>query len=211
MGATCTDSRRWQQPDHRSPASCPGGRNGHQGLVASHSVRAAGQHLLVPNIPLIDQLFSRLAVYLRRNDATDREDFLRAFTASYVSKWGGRAKGFNLSTAANISDWLEGKVAFGEPSVCKLASMAQVGQTDGIAKFRQFMFRKQEGITIMQVRTRCGDDCVAWRGLNPATDFHRVSMLRKNINSRESERERERPVRTQHRARYGEKFLEFRI
>ena len=29
----------------RSPASCPGGRNGHQGLVASHSVRAAGQHL----------------------------------------------------------------------------------------------------------------------------------------------------------------------
>jgi hypothetical protein len=109
-----------------------------------------------------------LAVHLRRNDATDRQEFLRAFSDSYVTRWGSRAKGENLHTVANISDWL----------VTKLAPMDQTSSRDGIAKFRQFLFSKRDGCTVMQVRARCADEHILWRGLDETTEFHKVRASR---------------------------------
>lgn len=117
----------------------------------------------------IDQLFSRIALYLRKNDATSRLGFRDAIVAGFrTSKWGATTLAGDIESAANLSDWLEQY----------LAPMAQISsgpvRRDGIYKFHQFKFSMLGGAPIMQVREWCGEDEDPWRGLMPESTHHVV-------------------------------------
>jgi hypothetical protein len=114
----------------------------------------------------LDQFFSRLAIYLRTHDSLCRADMLDAVNRCCESQWHTRARGLNLETVANISDWL----------TPRLADTKQIGKRDGIAKFRQFRFtRGADGEALMSVRTSCGDLSLAWRGLEENSLNHKVT------------------------------------
>ena len=117
----------------------------------------------------IDQLFSRIALYLRKHDATSRMGFHDAIVAGFKkSKWGSAPMAGDIESAANLSHWLKQY----------LAPMSQISSgplpRDGIYKFHQFKFSLLGGTPIMQVREWCGDDEAPWRGLKPESTHHVV-------------------------------------
>jgi hypothetical protein len=55
----------------------------------------------------IDQLFSRLSVYLRKHDAHDRPALMRAFENAYTTKEGFPLRASYLDRLTNFSGWVE--------------------------------------------------------------------------------------------------------
>ena len=111
----------------------------------------------------IDQIFSRLAMYLRHHDSRSRIEMMDGFASSYKSKMGTRPITAHIEAVANISHWLETYLASMEPS----------GDQKGISNFYQFKLYKQDREARMQVREWCNNDDV-WTGLNPWKPFHAV-------------------------------------
>jgi hypothetical protein len=111
----------------------------------------------------IDQIFSRLAMYLRHHDSRSRIEMRDGFARSYKSKMGTRPITDDIEPAANISDWL----------VDYLASMDPTQDRKGISSFYQFRLYKEDREARKQVREWCANDDV-WTGLNPWTAYHSV-------------------------------------
>ena len=111
----------------------------------------------------IDQIFSRLAMYLRHHDSRSRIEMRDGFARCYKSKMGTRPVTEDIEAAANISHWLKDY----------LASMEPTQNRKGISEFYQFRLYKEDREARMQVREWCANDDV-WTGLNPWTPFHSV-------------------------------------
>jgi hypothetical protein len=58
----------------------------------------------------IDQLFSRLSVYLRKHDAHDRPALMKAFENAYTTKEGVPLRALYLDRLTNFSGWAEGYI-----------------------------------------------------------------------------------------------------
>lgn len=112
----------------------------------------------------IDQLFSRLATYLRFNDARSRIEMCRALQFCYTDKNGNRPKAGFLDNVANISQWLEARLA---------PTAAKEGVRDGVMKFRQFWIKMHKGEPVFQCRANCSKGEV-WRGLKPYSKRHAI-------------------------------------
>jgi hypothetical protein len=84
----------------------------------------------------IDQVFSRLSVYLSCHDALNMEQLHTAIRQSYQSKQGNRAKCEFWDRCANFSDWIS----------------PYLTNYDGITRFRQFRFYKMDGEVRVQAR-----------------------------------------------------------
>ena len=108
----------------------------------------------------VDQVFSRLSVYLRRHNAFDRGMLSKAIRRAYRNKSGRRPKVVHWSTIGNVSGWME------DIGVKELTGVQK-------HKWRNFRFRKINGKTRMQVRTNLreveGDE---WRGTKDDTAFY---------------------------------------
>ena len=116
----------------------------------------------------IDQMFSRLAIWLRKHNATSRIGFREAIMNAFKPKWAGTPVAENIDSAANISDFLKDYMA--------PMSKKQKGpeQREGITKFHQFKFTMLQGVVIMRVREWCGDPLAPWTGLTPGSTHHVV-------------------------------------
>jgi hypothetical protein len=116
----------------------------------------------------IDQMFSRIALWLRKHNATSRIGFREAILEGFKGKWSGKTLAEDIESAANVSDWLNDK----------LAPMGQKKTgpdlRDGITKFHQFKFSMLKGVVIMRVREWCGDKEGPWTGLTPGSTHHVV-------------------------------------
>jgi hypothetical protein len=108
----------------------------------------------------VDQVFSRLSVYLRRHNVMNRNAFAKAIRRAYRNKRGQRAKVIQWSTIGNVSGWME------EIGVKELTGVQR-------EKWRNFRFRKIRGKTRMQVRSNlrvvAGDE---WRGTKDGSAFY---------------------------------------
>ena len=80
----------------------------------------------------IDQIFSRLAMYLRHRNSRSRMEMLAGFQKCYTSKMGTTPVTDNVEAVANISDWL--------PPY--LHTMDPQGDRKGISEFYQFQLYK---------------------------------------------------------------------
>ena len=118
----------------------------------------------------IDQFFSRLATYLRKNNATSRIGFRDAILKSFKGKWTDNVIAGDIESAANVSDWLSQGKKF-HPMAKKNKGL---DQREGITQFHQFKFSLLQGVPIMQVRKWCGDKAEKWRGLMPNSTHHVV-------------------------------------
>ena len=116
----------------------------------------------------IDQMFSRLAIWLRKHNATSRIGFREAILNAFKAKWGGKSVAENIDSAANISDFLKDYMA---PMSKKNKGPEQ---REGITKFHQFRFTMLQGVVIMRVREWCGDPLAPWTGLTPGSTHHVV-------------------------------------
>jgi hypothetical protein len=101
----------------------------------------------------VDQLFSRIAEYLKKHNASDRNDILAAIEYGFQSiedAYGAKVQ--NLDRAANISEWIQ-------PYLAPITNVTQ---------FRQFKIEKIEGKVVVSARSRCADDDEfnAWQNLN---------------------------------------------
>ena len=114
----------------------------------------------------IDQLFSRIATYLRKNNATSRHGFREAILKAFQGKWTNKVFAGDIESAANISDWIKDKI---NPMAKKNNGL---DQREGITEFHQFKFSLLQGVPIMQVRKWCGDKAERWRGLMPNSTHH---------------------------------------
>jgi hypothetical protein len=118
----------------------------------------------------IDQIFSRLAVYLRKHDCRNQEELLECLQEAFTPKHGHRVQVGHLTTVANISDWIK-------PYLTSMSAGAGgLEGNDGLMQFRQFRFTMVDGKTCMQCREKCGtDDGVdKFKGLHPYKDVHQV-------------------------------------
>ena len=116
----------------------------------------------------IDQLFSRIATWLRKNNATSRIGFREAIVKSFGGKWANKTFAADIERAANVSDWLKDY----------LGPMGKKTQgpviRDGITKFHQFKITMLHNVVIMRVREWCGDPDAPWSGLTPESTHHVV-------------------------------------
>ena len=119
----------------------------------------------------IDQMFSRIASWLRKNNATSRIGFREAIIAGFKGKWSGKVVAGDIERAANVSDWCS---ASGILAPMANNTSGRGTQRDGIIKFHQFKFTLLQGVVIMQVREWCGDKDGPWRGLEPESTHHVV-------------------------------------
>lgn len=148
---------------------------GFVGLLVEHGVfeRAVVSFLPVGHTHEdIDQIFSRLAIYLRKNDARNQWELLQGLQAAYTPSFGHEIATDHMETVANISDWLkDGK--FLTPMG---AGQGIAGGSDGIFSYRQFQFTKKDGKTVMQVRKNTGTNPAdeKFEGLHPYKPFHEV-------------------------------------
>ena len=117
----------------------------------------------------IDQMFSRIASWLRKNNATSRIGFREAIVAGFKGKWTGKVVAGDIERAANVSDWIADKLA---PMANNASGRGT--QRDGITRFHQFKFTLLQGVVIMQVREWCSDKDTPWRGLEPESTHHVV-------------------------------------
>ena len=100
-----------------------------------------------------DQLFSRIADYLHKHDAHDRDGILAAIEDGFHGlHYKEKPYVSNLDRAANISDWLE----------------PYIGPTPHLTEFRQFKLQKMNGKVTVSARSRCGDESEfnQWQDLN---------------------------------------------
>jgi hypothetical protein len=116
----------------------------------------------------IDQFFSRVALYLRKHDATSRIGFRECIENAYKAKWAGKVCTDDIVSAANVSDWIK-------PYLAPMDSRKEGPERRiGISKFHQFKFSLLQGVVIMQVREWCGDREAPWTGLVPESTHHVV-------------------------------------
>ena len=113
----------------------------------------------------IDQLFSRIAEHLRRNDALTRTELERVLRESlrYNKK---PIKVVPLQTAANISGWFNSMDANERPK-----------KPDGCMQYRQFRIKKdKDGIVLLQARSSPIVSFISepWQGLQPNTNSHKM-------------------------------------
>ena len=116
----------------------------------------------------IDQLFSRVAIWLRKHNATSRIGFREAIINAFKGKWSGKTVAADIDRAANLSDWLK-------PILAPM-SKKQTGPElrGGITEFHQFKLTMLRGQVIMRVRKWCGDNEAPWSGLTPESTHHVV-------------------------------------
>jgi hypothetical protein len=84
----------------------------------------------------IDQIFSRLSVYLACHNAFNLEQLHEAIRGSYQTKEGHRAQCEFWDRCTNFSDWIA----------------PYLNNYDGISGFRQFRFFEKDGEVIVQAR-----------------------------------------------------------
>ena len=116
----------------------------------------------------IDQLFSRVAQYLRKHNALSRRGFRQAIIDAFRGKWTNKTTTGDIERAGNLSEWLEPH----------LADMSQKNngpvKRTGISHWHSFRFSMLNGDTpIMQVKEWCHTD-EQWRGLDEHSDHHVV-------------------------------------
>ena len=109
----------------------------------------------------IDQLFSRLATYLRFNNARSRTEMCRALQLCYHDKNGKQPKAGCINNVANISDWLDKR----------LAPSGSSDTRDGLMKFRQFWITLRKGEPVFRCRENCAKG-EQWRGLEQFSSKH---------------------------------------
>ena len=125
----------------------------------------------------IDQFFSRVAVYLRKNNARSRQEMHEAVQNSYTSKMNTRPITESMENAANFSDWLDQ----GEYLACTAMRKRTKKKPAraGISQFHQFKFHTMDNQTVMQVRNWSSAplDKDPWRGLRvyPAASTHKAN------------------------------------
>ena len=91
---------------------------------------------------MLDQLFSKIASYLRRNDAHDRNGILRAVLDGFSApQYDHTPHVCNLDRAANISEWIT----------------PYLGPTPNLTQFRQFKLEMRNGQVCVSARKRCAD------------------------------------------------------
>ncbi len=129
----------------------------------------------------IDQLFSRIATYLRRHDARARQEFHEAFCHSCRSKtWGNGPEAVHsfsesIDYCANFSH-----LVVQEGFCVKDATNERKNKRDGLTKFHQIKISKNAAGTVqMLVRKWCGEteEESPWRSNmiadgKPLTDVH---------------------------------------
>ena len=102
----------------------------------------------------VDQLFSRIAEYLKGRDAYDRNDILAAIKHGFQGTRDDRFPPVtaNLDRAANISTWVEPYLA----------------PTPHVTEFRQFKLEMHEGQVCVSARYRCSETATGneWLNLN---------------------------------------------
>ena len=104
----------------------------------------------------VDQLFSRIAEYLKKHDAYDRQGILDAIEYGFHAEQDNlKCEKRNLDRAANFSDWIDPYMA----------------ATPNTTQFRQFKFEKIDGKVTVSARSRCADDAEynPWLNLNQTT------------------------------------------
>lgn len=119
----------------------------------------------------IDQIFSRLAVYLRKHNVRNQFELLEALKAAYTPRDGHEVQTGHLVTVANISDWIEPV----------LASTSNQAGRDGITQFHEFTFVKHNGDTVMTVREWCGDESERPKALHRYQHAHTVFEREPNL------------------------------
>lgn len=101
----------------------------------------------------LDQLFSRIAEYLRKHDAYDRKGILAAIEYGFSGEqYEKKPVVQNLDRAANISDWITPYLA----------------PTPNVTQFRQFKLEMVEGKVCVSGRSRCAEEAEfnPWQNLN---------------------------------------------
>jgi hypothetical protein len=82
------------------------------------------QEIVVGHLPVghthedIDQLFSRLAMYLRFNDAMSRQELGECFKEAYTNKDGSHSHVEHWENVANLSEWFKKHEVIKLPQVC---------------------------------------------------------------------------------------------
>lgn len=112
----------------------------------------------------IDQMFSRIGVWLRKNNATSRIGFREAILRAFQGKWEGKVVAGDIESAANVSHFLDDY----------LAPMGATESREGITKFHQFKFSRLGELVIMRVREWSGNADAPWTGLTPGSTHHLV-------------------------------------
>jgi hypothetical protein len=128
--------------------------------------RGVFQYIVVSFLPVghthedIDQVFSRLSVYLACHDALNMEQLHTAIRQSYQTREGQRADCEFWDRCANFSEWIR----------------PYPTNFDGITRFRQFRFYKKDGDVRVQARnhTSEGEEWAGIRGQDAFTDVFRV-------------------------------------
>ena len=114
-------------------------------------------------------MFSCLARALRKTKCLDREAILQCFKNAYHSKEGNKGEGFHLTTAANISAWLENWLNDFDQRDRTRNHEARFG----VANFHQFRITRQGDEAVLQVKQWCASD-ENWQGLDEGSEFHKV-------------------------------------
>ena len=112
-----------------------------------------------------DQLFSRIAEYLRRHKAYDRAEIVEAVRRSFRAEWQtADTLTANLDRAANISDWLKPYLK---------------NNVKHLTNFRQFKICVRDNQTILQARKQCAEDPEfnQWCGLDSKSEFSLVAVF----------------------------------
>jgi hypothetical protein len=105
-------------------------------LIHTDQVR----HIVLSFLPVghthedIDQIFSRLSVYLSSHDALNMKQLHDAIRRSYQTKEGARANCSFWDRCANFSDWIK----------------PHLESFEGISQYRQFRFYKVDGVVRVQ-------------------------------------------------------------
>jgi hypothetical protein len=105
----------------------------------------------------IDQIFSRLSVYLACHDALNMEQLHVAIRGGYQTKDGHRAKCEFWDRCGNFSDWIK----------------PYLTNYDGISKFRQFRFYMKDGAPHVQARVHTSQR-EEWAGIRGQDAFTKV-------------------------------------
>lgn len=112
----------------------------------------------------LDQLFSRIAEYLRKHDAYDRQGILDAIEYGFAADQYEKAPIVeNLDRAANVSEWITPYLA----------------PTPNVTQFRQFKLEKIEGKVCVSGRSRCSEEAEfnAWHSLDQTPGSSQVSLV----------------------------------
>ena len=109
---------------------------------------------------MLDQLFSKIAEYLKYHPAYDRQGILDAIDYGFRCIENDQPKPVmkNLDRSANISEWIEPYLA----------------PTPNVTLFRQFKFEKIGDRVMLSVRSRCKEDAKnnPWQSLSVSGSPH---------------------------------------